>query len=150
MLKEKRIAIADRAGTLSFVVREMPARWREAWLLEAVSALATAGASVPCGTDIQALLRHFKEGGLTAIGNIDYARGKALLDRLFEAVSIVAEDGTEIPLTRDVADQRIQSVATLLTLRAEAAMLNIDRAPDGSLAVPVDAGAAQDAGVPIQ
>ena len=149
--QEKFLTIDDRETPLHAVVREMPVAWREAWFMKAVRVLATAGSSVPFGADFAAVARYFRDGGVAAFGNVDYAEAKALLDGLLECVSLIGEDGSEIPLTLDVADERIRSVNTLLRLRLEALMLNIDNgAEDSPPAASQGADSAQDTCAPIQ
>ena len=145
----KSVTIDDRGTPLHAVVREMPVAWREAWIMKAVRMMATAGASVPFGTDFNAMIRHFREGGVAAFGNVDYQQAKALLDELLECVSIIGGDGSEIPLTLKTADERIRSVNTLLQLRLEALLLNLNGA-DGPPAASSGADSAQDACAPIQ
>lgn len=146
----KSITIDDRGTPLHAVVREMPVAWREAWFMKAVRVLATAGSSVPFGADFAAVARYFREGGVAAFGNVDYAEAKSLLDGLLECVSLIGEDGSEIPLTLETADERIRSVNTLLQLRLEALMLNINGADESPPAASPGADSAQDTCAPIQ
>lgn len=148
--QEKFLTIDDRGTPLHAVVREMPVAWREAWFMKAVRVLATAGSSVPFGADFAAVARYFREGGVAAFGNVNYDEAKALLDGLLECVSLIGEDGSEVPLTLETADERIRSVNTLLQLRLEALMLNINGEDNCPPAASLGADSAQDTCAPIQ
>ena len=135
MRQEKRITIEDRGNKLEFVIREMSATQLEDWTMRAVLVLAGAGSDIPAGGGVEGISKYLAEHGLAAIGAVDYAKAKPLLDEMLGCASRVV-DRVEERVTPETADAYIEDMATLFKLRMEALKLNFaffqGGAPSGS------------------
>lgn len=123
MRQEKRITIEDRGGKLEFVVREMSATQLEDWTMRAVLVLAGAGSDIPANGGVEGIGKYLAEHGLAAIGAVDYAKAKPLLDEMLACCSRVV-DKMEEKVTPETADAYIMDMSTLLKLRLEAFKVN--------------------------
>lgn len=122
--KESLITLQDRDQELTFKIREMPATRLEAWIIRAILLLAESGAQVPEGADIRAAGAFLADKGLTALGHVDFAKVRPLLDELLGCCARVVEN-IEEKCTPESVDNYILDVATLFKLRMEAAKLNL-------------------------
>ena len=82
MRNEKIIELEDRGNKLTFKIREMSATQLEDWTMRAVLVLAGAGSDIPAGGGVEGIGKYLAEHGLAAIGNVDYAKAKPLLDEM--------------------------------------------------------------------
>ena len=129
MRKEKTITLKDRERELTFKVREMSATQLESWIIRAGLLLAGTGmlesAEVSKGAgDVMAQAgKAIAEGGLSALGKMDYEKAKPLLDELLACCTRI-DGGMEQHLTPEVVDGIIEDVKTLFALRKEALALN--------------------------
>lgn len=131
MRQEKRITIEDRGGKLEFVVREMSATQLEDWTMRAVLVLAGAGSDIPANGGVEGIGKYLAEHGLAAIGNVDYAKAKPLLDEMLACCSRVV-DKMEEKVTPETADAYILDMSTLFKLRLEAFKVNFSFFGNGS------------------
>lgn len=126
--KERQITIQDREQELTFKIREMPATQLEGWIIRALLLLAGSGVEMPCGAGSQADIdkagEFLRTKGLAALGGLDYAKVKPLLDDILGCCARVIER-VEERCTPETVDAYIQDVKTLLTLRGEALRLNL-------------------------
>ena len=123
MRNEKTIEIEDRGNKLVFKVKEMSATQLEDWTMRAVLVLAGAGSDIPAGGGVAGLGKYLAEHGLAAIGAVDYAKAKPLLDEMLGCASRVV-DRVEEKVTPETADAYIEDMSTLFKLRMEALKLN--------------------------
>jgi hypothetical protein len=136
MRKEKTITLNDRGRELIFKIREMPATRLESWIVRAGLVLASTGildskSITDAGEAIQAAGKIITEGGLAALGNVDYDKVQPLLDELLGCCEHMV-DGIGHKVTPDTVDGIIEDVKTLFALRKEVITLNFDFfAPDG-------------------
>ena len=131
MRQEKRITIEDRGGKLEFVVREMSATQLEDWTMRAVLVLAGAGSDIPANGGVEGIGKYLAEHGLAAIGAVDYAKAKPLLDEMLACCSRVV-DKMEEKVTPETADAYIMDMSTLFKLRLEAFKVNFSFFGNGS------------------
>ena len=147
MRKEKTITLNDRGRELTFKIREMPATRLESWIVRAGLLLASTGvldtANISdAGEAIQAAGKVIADGGLAALGKVDFDKAQPLLDELLMCCEHIV-DGTGHKVTPDTVDGIIEDVKTLFALRKEVITLNFDFfAPDGK-SDTADAGIAR-------
>jgi hypothetical protein len=123
MRNEKIIELEDRGNKLTFKIREMSATQLEDWTMRAVLVLAGAGSDIPAGGGVEGIGKYLAEHGLAAIGNVDYAKAKPLLDEMLGCCSRVV-DRMEEKVTPETADAYISDMSTLFKLRLEAFKVN--------------------------
>jgi len=131
MRTEKTIELEDRGNKLTFKIREMSATQLEDWTMRAVLVLAGAGSDIPAGGGVEGIGKYLAEHGLAAIGNVDYAKAKPLLDEMLGCCSRVV-DKMEEKVTPETADAYIQDMSTLFKLRLEAFKVNFSFFGSGS------------------
>jgi len=131
MRTEKIIDIEDRGKKLTFKVREMSATQLEDWTMRAVLVLAGAGSDIPASGGVEGIGKYLAEHGLAAIGNVDYAKAKPLLDEMLSCCSRVV-DKMEEKVTPETADAYIEDMGTLFKLRLEAFKVNFSFFGNGS------------------
>ena len=132
MRQEKRITIEDRGTKLDFVIREMSATQLEDWTMRACLVLAGAGSDIPAGGGVEGIGKYLAEHGLAAVGNVDYAKAKPLLDEMLGCCSRVV-DRMEEKVTPETADAYVSDMSTLFKLRLEAFKLNFSFFGSGGL-----------------
>ena len=123
MRKTKEVTITDRGKPLTFKITEMSATQLEDWTMRAVLVLAGAGSDIPAGGGGEGIGKYLAEHGLAAIGAVDYAKAKPLLDDMLGCASRVV-DRVEEKVTPETADAYIEDMSTLVKLRMEALKLN--------------------------
>ena len=123
MRKTKEVTITDRGKPLTFKITEMSATQLEDWTMRAVLVLAGAGSDIPAGGGVEGIGKYLAEHGLAAIGAVDYAKAKPLLDEMLGCASRVV-DRVEEMVTPETADAYIEDMSTLFKLRMEALKLN--------------------------
>ena len=123
MRQTKEITLQDRGKSLTFRITEMSATQLEDWTMRACLVLAGAGSDIPAGGGVEAIGRYLAEHGLAAIGSVDYAKAKPLLDEMLSCCSRVV-DKMEERVTPETADAYIEDMSTLFKLRMEALRLN--------------------------
>ena len=123
MRNEKTIELEDRGNKLVFKVREMSATQLEDWTMRAVLVLAGAGSDIPANGGVEGIGTYLAEHGLAAIGAVDYAKAKPLLDEMLGCCSRVV-DKMEERVTPETADAYIEDMSTLFKLRLEAFKVN--------------------------
>ena len=131
MRNEKTIELEDRGNKLVFKVKEMSATQLEDWTMRAVLVLAGAGSDIPAGGGVEGIGKYLAEHGLAAIGNVDYAKAKPLLDEMLGCCYRVI-DRMEERVTPETADAYIKDMTTLFKLRMEALKLNFSFFGNGS------------------
>lgn len=131
MRNEKIIELEDRGNKLVFKVKEMSATQLEDWTMRAVLVLAGAGSDIPAGGGVEGIGKYLAEHGLAAIGNVDYAKAKPLLDEMLGCCYRVI-DRMEERVTPETADAYIKDMTTLFKLRMEALKLNFSFFGNGS------------------
>ena len=132
MRNEKTIELEDRGNKLTFKIREMSATQLEDWTMRAVLVLAGAGSDIPAGGGVEGIGKYLAEHGLAAIGNVDYAKAKPLLDEMLGCCYRVM-DRMEERVTPETADAYIGDMTTLFKLRMEALKVNFSFFGNGSL-----------------
>ena len=132
MRQEKRITIEDRGTKLDFVIREMSATQLEDWTMRACLVLAGAGSDIPAGGGVEGIGKYLAEHGLVAVGNVDYAKAKPLLDEMLGCCFRVV-DRMEEKVTPETADAYVSDMSTLFKLRLEAFKLNFSFFGNGGL-----------------
>ena len=123
MRQSKIIDIEDRGKKLTFKVTEMSATQLEDWTMRAVLVLAGAGSDIPANGGVEGIGKYLAEHGLAAIGAVDYAKAKPLLDEMLGCCSRII-DKMEERVTPETADAYIEDMATLFKLRLEAFKTN--------------------------
>ena len=131
MRNEKIIELEDRGNKLTFKIREMSATQLEDWTMRAVLVLASAGSDIPAGGGVEGIGKYLAEHGLAAIGNVDYAKAKPLLDEMLGCCYRVI-DRMEEKVTPETADAYIKDMTTLFKLRVEALKTNFSFFGNGS------------------
>ena len=132
MRNEKTIELEDRGNKLVFKVKEMSATQLEDWTMRADLVLAGAGSDIPASGGVEGIGKYLAEHGLAAIGNVDYAKAKPLLDEMLGCCYRVM-DKMEERVTPETADAYIGEVSTLFKLRLEALKVNFSFFGNGSL-----------------
>ena len=123
MRQVKDITLQDRGNSLTFRIREMSATQLEDWTMRAVLVLAGAGSDIPANGGVEGIGKYLAEHGLAAIGNVDYAKAKPLLDEMLACCFRVV-DKLEEKVTPETADAYIMDMSTLFKLRLEAFRVN--------------------------
>ena len=131
MRNEKIIELEDRGNKLTFKIREMSATQLEDWTMRAVLVLAGAGSDIPASGGVEGIGKYLAEHGLAAIGAVDYAKAKPLLDEMLGCCSRVI-DKMEERVTPETADAYIEDMSTLFKLRLEAFKVNFSFFGSGS------------------
>lgn len=131
MRNEKIIELEDRGNKLTFKIREMSATQLEDWTMRAVLVLAGAGSDIPASGGVEGIGKYLAEHGLAAIGNVDYAKAKPLLDEMLGCCYRVI-DRMEERVTPETADAYIKDMTTLFKLRVEALKTNFSFFGNGS------------------
>ena len=131
MRNEKIIELEDRGNKLTFKIREMSATQLEDWTMRAVLVLAGAGSDIPASGGVEGIGKYLAEHGLAAIGNVDYAKAKPLLDEMLGCCYRVI-DRMEERVTPETADAYISDMSTLFKLRVEALKTNFRFFGNGS------------------
>lgn len=91
--------------------------------MRAVLVLAAAGSDVPASGGVEVIGKYLEEHGLAALGAVDYAKAKPLLDEMLGCCARVL-DRTEEKVTPETADAYIEDIRTLFKLRMEAIRVN--------------------------
>lgn len=123
MRKEKTITFDDRGKSLTFKIVEMAATQLESWTMRAVLVLAGAGSDIPANGGIEGIGKYLAEHGFSALGAVDYAKAKPLLDEMLGCCYRVI-DRQEEKVTPETADAYIEDMSTLFKLRLEALKIN--------------------------
>lgn len=123
MRQTKEITIDDRGKSLTFRITEMSATKLEDWTMRAVLVLAAAGSDVPVSGGVEGIGKYLAKHGLAALGAVDYAKAKPLLDEMLGCCSRVI-DRAEEKVTPETADAYIEDMRTLSKLRMEAFKVN--------------------------
>ena len=132
MRTEKTIELTDRGNKLTFKIREMSATQLEDWTMRACLVLAGAGSDIPASGGVEGIGKYLAEHGLAAIGNVDYAKAKPLLDEMLGCCYRVI-DRMEEKVTPETADAYISDMSTLFKLRLEAFKVNFSFFGNGGL-----------------
>ena len=119
MRKEKTLVIDDRGNKLTFKIQEMPATRLMDWIAKALLLLAQAGADVPTGAGLDAAVKYFADNGFKALGALDYAKAKPLMEELLGCCYRQTGNAEERVTTAE-------DVATLFRLEMEAFALHFD------------------------
>ena len=122
MRNEKIIELEDRGNKLTFKIREMSASQHED---------GPHGPDIPAGGGVEGIGKYLAEHGLAAIGNVDYAKAKPLLDEMLGCCYRVI-DRMEEKVTPETADAYIKDMTTLFKLRVEALKTNFSFFGSGS------------------
>ena len=101
----------------------MSATQLEDWTMRAVLVLAGAGSDIPAGGGVEGIGKYLAEHGLAAIGSVDYAKAKPLLDEMLGCCFRVV-DRMEEKVSPETADAYISDMSTLFKLRLEALKVN--------------------------
>ena len=125
MRKEKTLTLEDRGNKLTFRIQEMPATKLMDWIAKALLLLAQAGADVPTGAGLDAAVKYFSDNGFKAMGALDYAKAKPLMEELLGCCCRQTGNAEE-RVTLSTADAYIEDVTTLFRLQAEAFALHFD------------------------
>lgn len=114
-----------------FLIREMPARQAERWAMRALLAVARSGVDLPeniVGGGMQSIAML----GIQAIMRVRFEDVEDLLDELMECVSIVP-DPKKPKLVRDLSEDDIEEVKTMIILRKEVIELHVGFSQSGIL-----------------
>ena len=125
MRKEKTLVIEDRGNKLTFRIQEMPATRLMDWIAKALLLLAQTGADVPTGAGLDAAVKHIADNGFKALGALDYAKARPLMEDLLGCCYRQTGNAEE-RVTMATADAYIEDVATLFRLEMEAFALHFD------------------------
>lgn len=136
--KEIKIETANRDQGKRFRITEMSACAQERWATRAVLALLNSGLELPEGISAEDLqgssgLAKLLSMGVKAFSNIKYEYAEPLYAELLKCVEYLGTQGDAVsrPLTEETADEVIEEVTTLLTLRKEVLKLHFDFLLDG-------------------
>ena len=130
MRKEKTIAMLDDDKELRFHLRQMSAFDFENWSLRLAHMLRGGGLDIPAGQEVQDASKAVFDANfhppMSALmgGGADAALG--LVNEIFLCCAYIDERGRHITLTPDVLEGLIDQAPTLLGLRKEVLLLNLD------------------------
>lgn len=132
MKKEKIVTIEKQGRDFGkrFKIREMSARHLEDWIIELIGALINSGIDISEDSGVSEVANQISQNGIGFLKNIKLEYVKPLYDRLLDCVEYLGEGGKNNPvarsLTNDTADEVIEEVGTLFTLRGEVIKLHFD------------------------
>lgn len=131
--KEIKIETANRDQGKRFRITEMSACAQERWATRAVLALLNSGLELPEGITAEDLqgssgLAKVLSMGVKAFANIKYEYAEPLYAELLKCVEYLGTQGEAVsrPLDEQTADEVIEEVTTLFTLRKEVLSLHFD------------------------
>lgn len=131
--KEIKIETENRDKGKRFRITEMSACAQERWATKAVCALLNSGLSLPEGItpeDLQGTsgLAKLLGMGIKAFSNIKYELAEPLYAELLKCSEYLGVQGDAVsrPLNEETADEVIEEVSTLFTLRKEVLSLHFD------------------------
>ncbi len=132
-VKEIKIETDNRDKGKRFRITEMSACAQERWATKAVCALLNSGLSLPEGItpeDLQGTsgLAKLLGMGVKAFSNIKYELVEPLYAELLKCCEYLGIPGDAVsrPLSEETADEVIEEVSTLFTLRKEVLSLHFD------------------------
>lgn len=127
MARKEAIVVIEKEGRdkdKAFKLTELSARRVEDWAVRAFSGMARAGATVP--EDVRnAGIAGIAIMGATALFSMSYHDAKPLLDEMLDCVKLIPNPSAP-KITRDLLEDDIEEVATLLQLRKEVLDLHIN------------------------
>lgn len=136
--KEIKIETQNRDQGKRFRITEMSACAQERWATRAILALLNSGLELSEGVSAEDLqgssgLAKILSMGVKAFSNIKYEYAEPLYAELLKCVEYLGIQGDSFsrPLTEETADEVIEEVITLLTLRKEVLKLHFDFLSDG-------------------
>ena len=91
--------------------------------MRAALVLANAGSEVETKGGIESIGKYISEHGIAALGNVDYAKARPLMDEMLGCCYRVI-DNMEEKVTPETADAYVEDMRTLLKLRMEAFRVN--------------------------
>lgn len=125
--KEIKIETANRDQGKRFRITEMPARQLERWATRAICALLNSGAELPEGIEAEDLqgtvgMAKIVSLGIKAFAQVKYELAEPLYGELLSCCEYLGTGAESIsrPLSDDNADEVIEEMSTLFTLRKEA------------------------------
>lgn len=107
-----------------FLLREMPATQGERWALRAFLAMAKNGVELPEGAS-EAGFAGLASYGLSLIGKLPFADADALMDEMFQCVTIIP-DPAKTDFARSLVEDDIEEIATRVKLRIAVFKLHAD------------------------
>lgn len=132
-IKEIKIETDNRDKGKRFRITEMSACAQERWAAKAVCALLNSGLALPEGVTVEDLqgssgLAKILSMGVKAFSNLKYELAEPLYTELLQCCEYLGTQGETIsrPLDEVTADEVIEEVSTLFTLRKEVLKLHFD------------------------
>lgn len=128
--KEFTIESKNRDNGKRFRITEMSAVAQEKWATKAIVAIANSGVDLPFDNlqGIEGLSKVIATSGLKALFNVKYELAEPLYDELLNCCEYLGKQGENIsrPLSSATAEEVIEEVSTLFTLRYEVWKLHTD------------------------
>lgn len=107
-----------------FLLREMPATQGERWALRAFLAMAKSGVELPDGA-ADSGFAGLASYGLSLIGKLPFADADALMEEMFQCVTIIP-DPSKTDFARSLVEDDIDEIATRVKLRIAVFKLHAD------------------------
>lgn len=124
MIKSKVVTITDDGQDKKFLITRMSAAATEDWAIETFFALANAGVDIP--EDVADMgFAGIAQIGIQALGKVEYAKAKPLLDRMMTCVQAIPDPNDE-RVVRHLVESDIQDFRNILKLRKEVFSLHMD------------------------
>jgi hypothetical protein len=107
-----------------FLLREMPASHAERWAVRAFLAMAKSGVELPDGA-MESGFAGLASYGISLIGKLPFGEADALMEEMFQCVSIIPNPANP-NITRNLVEDDIEEIATRLKLRVAVFKLHAD------------------------
>lgn len=128
--KEFTIETQNRDNGKRFRITEMSAVAQEKWATKAIVAIANSGIDLPFDNlqGVEGLSKLLAISGIKALMNVRYELAEPLYDELLSCCEYLGKQGENIsrPLSNATAEEVIEEVTTLFTLRLEVWKLHTD------------------------
>lgn len=128
--KEFTIETQNRDNGKRFRITEMSAVAQEKWATKAIVAIANSGVDLPFDNlqGVEGLSKLLATSGIKALMNVKYELAQPLYDELLNCCEYLGKQGENIsrPLSNATAEEVIEEVTTLFTLRLEVWKLHTD------------------------
>lgn len=130
--REFTIEANNRDKGKRFRITEMSAVAQEKWATKAIMAIANSGIELPNGAEnlqgIEGLSKLIIQTGIKALLNVKYELAEPLYEELLSCCEYLGNKGENIsrPLSQSTAEEVIEEITTLFTIRYQVWKLHTD------------------------